>query len=163
MKTFRLLAVLSALLAPVALAGPGGPGGPGLEGGFDHPQMRMLLKAANLSDDQRTQVHQILKQVHEQIRPLLRQERDLHEQLGDKLAGAGPVQLLDLAPLRQQIRDLRSQIDDQMLGGMLKVRALLRPDQLQNVAAAHEHFKSLRTEMDSMMEPPLDGHDPEGH
>jgi hypothetical protein len=70
--------------------------------------------------------------------------------------GPTAVQLADLAPLRQQIRDLQIQIDDKALGAVIKIRGLMRPEQLQRVNEAHVKFKSLKSQMDELMGGPPD-------
>jgi periplasmic protein CpxP/Spy len=133
-----------------------GPHGPELEG-MDHGHMAMLMKAAKLSDDQRAQVKQIMRETHEQSRPLVKQIRALREQLSEKLITPGALQLSDLLPIRQQIRDLQIQVDDKALGAVIKVRGLLRPDQMQRVADVHAKFKSLHSQMDELVGPPDEG------
>jgi Spy/CpxP family protein refolding chaperone len=137
-----------------------GPHGPELEG-LDHGHLMMLMRIAKLTDDQKAQAHQIMKDAHEQSKPLVKQIRGLKEQLSEKMVGTTSLQLSDLAPLRQQIRDLQIQVDDQALGAMIKVHNLLKPDQLQRVADAHAKFKSLHQQMEELAgPPPEDG--PEG-
>jgi Spy/CpxP family protein refolding chaperone len=130
-----------------------GPHGPELEG-LDHGHLMMLMKIAKLTDEQRAQAHQVMKEAHEAVKPLVKQVHGLREQLAEKIVSPGTLQLSDLAPLRQQIRDLQIQIDDKALGAIIRIRGLLRPDQQQRVADAHAKMKALRAQMEEIAGPP---------
>ena len=148
--------LMFALVAAMGLSSPAwaqmGPHGPEL-GTVDHAQLMVLLKAAQLDEGQKRQVHQIMVEAREQSEPLVKQVRELREQLSDKMVGGGSLQLSDLAPLRQQIRDLQVQIDDKALGAVIKVRSLLRADQLQRVSDTHAKVKALHAQMEALMGP----------
>jgi hypothetical protein len=122
----------------------------------------MLMKVAKLTDDQRAQAHQIMRETHEAVKPLVKQVHQLREQLADKLVSPGKMQLSDLLPLRQQIRELQIQIDDKALGAVIRVRDLMRPDQQQRVTEAHTKMKALRSQMEELAGPP-EGMEEEGH
>jgi hypothetical protein len=151
MKRTVFLAVLAGL--PAAALAQVGPPHAELEG-MDHGHLMMLMKVAKLSDDQRAQVHQIMKETHEAVKPLVKQVRQLREQLADRMVAPGKVQLADLLPIRQQIRELQIQIDDKALGAVIRVRDLMRPDQQQRVAEAHAKMKTLRAQMEELAGPP---------
>lgn len=122
-------------------------------GHFGHGGMmeiRSLLKAANLTPDQKTQVHQIMQSSRAENKALFTQMKALHEQLADKLASAGPVSVSDLTAIHAQIAQLRSQLDVQMAQNAIKVRAILTADQLRQVSATHEQLKSLRAQMKAL-------------
>jgi hypothetical protein len=151
MKRTVFLAVLAGL--PAAALAQVGPPHAELEG-MDHGHLMMLMKVAKLSDDQRAQAHQIMKETHEAVKPLVKQVRQLREQLADRMVAPGKVQLADLLPIRQQIRELQIQIDDKALGAVIRVRDLMRPDQQQRVAEAHAKMKTLRAQMEELAGPP---------
>ncbi|MHB8420830.1 MAG: periplasmic heavy metal sensor [Myxococcales bacterium] len=116
--------------------------------------LRLLLRAANLTPDQRNEVHDIMKSCHPQIRQLHEQMRALHEQIADKLTGAAPVTLADLAPLQQQLESLRSQMEQQHLKTALQIRALLTPAQLAQVASMHQKVRALHQQERELLGPP---------
>jgi uncharacterized membrane protein len=153
MKSPLLFAVLTAVGISAPAWAQMGPHGPELEG-LDHGHLMMLMKVAQLDDNQKSQAHQIMRDAHDQSKPLIKQARALREELSEKMVAPGNLQLSDLAPLRQQIRDLQIQIDDKALGAVIKVRALLRPDQMQRITDTHAKFKSLRAQMDELAGPP---------
>lgn len=127
--------------------------------GMGFPGIRMLLKAANLTPDQKNQLHDVMRATHEQIRPLRQQMQPLREQIADKLAGTGSVQLADLTALQQQINALQSQAQQLRLKAALQIRALLTPDQLSRVAAMHQKMEALHQQMRDVMG---DGEGPDG-
>jgi periplasmic protein CpxP/Spy len=127
---------------------------PGGEFGGGMPGIKILLKAAQLTPDQRNQVHDIMRTTHQSVKPIQEQIRQLHEQLADKLAGSGAVQLSDLTPVQQQIDGLHSQIEQLRLKAALQVRALLTPDQLARVASKHQQMKALHEQMREVMGAP---------
>ncbi len=153
MKSTLMLAVVTA----VGMSSPAwaqmGPRGPELEG-LDHGHLMMLMKVAQLDEAQKQQAHQIMREAHEQTAPLVKQVRALRQELAEKVIGPGAVQLSDLAPLRQQIRDLQIQIDDKALGAVLKVRGLLRPEQMKRVFDTHAKMKALQSQMEEIMGSP---------
>ena len=78
-------AVALAVMVGVAIAADQGEGGPmhhgmmmhhGFGGGFGLP-----LHQLNLSDDQKTQIHQIMKTEHANMKPLMQQEFQAHQQM----------------------------------------------------------------------------------
>jgi Spy/CpxP family protein refolding chaperone len=131
--------------------------GPGGSEGFDHGHLKMLLKIAELTPEQKAQAHQIMADAHGKTRPMVKQLHDLYQQLSDRIVSPGSLQLSDLQPLRLQIRDLQHQVNDQILGGVLQIRALLRPDQMKKVADAHVKMKDLHQQMDDLTGPPDEG------
>ena len=119
MKRLMLaVGLMTCCLSGTALAQMG-PRGPELEG-LDHGHLMMLMRIAQLSDDQKAQAHQIMKDAREQSKPMVQQIRSLKQQLAERMIAPGALQLSDLAPLRQQIRDLQIEVDDRALGAMMQ-------------------------------------------
>jgi Spy/CpxP family protein refolding chaperone len=165
MKITRILAG-AATLALLALPAGGAQaqmmGGMHGKMGGGMPGLRLLLKAANLTPDQRNQVHDLMRSTHEQIRPLVQQMHQLHEQIADKLAGTGSVTLADLTPLQQQINSIQGQVQQLRLKAALQIRGMLTPDQLSRVAAMHQKMEALHQQMRDIMGAPEGGGPPEG-
>lgn len=126
------------------------------KGGPEKQEMKLFCHAANLTADQKTQVHALMKSCHEQSKPLKEQMHTLRGQIAEKLASAGPVSAADLAPLQQQVAQLREQLCQQHIQTVLQVRALLTPDQLAKVSAAYQKMATLQTEMSSLTAPSED-------
>ena len=147
MKTF--IAAVAALFigssASVALAEGHG------HGGGEIPGLHMLLKTANLTADQQTQVHQLMRNSWTQNKALHAQMRALREQIADKLAETGTVTAADITGLQQQIAQLRTQLDQRSVQTAIQVRGLLTSDQLRQVAQAHVQLKNLRAQMKAVV------------
>ncbi|QAU22904.1 periplasmic heavy metal sensor [Dyella sp. M7H15-1] len=89
-KTMTLSIILAAALgcSTLALAGPGGQGGPGFHG--HHGGGFMALRGLNLTDAQKAQVKQIVRQSFTQLKPqfqAVRQQRQAFEALAPNSSG----------------------------------------------------------------------------
>jgi len=146
------------VLPPVALSQmrPGGPGGEGFEGMHG---MHMLLRAANLTADQKNQVHDLMKASKMQNKGTFKQIRALQEQIADKLASTGSVTESDLTALQSQIVQLKGQLATQSMKSALQIRALLTPAQLSKVADMHVKMKALHEQEHQLFQ---DEHEDEG-
>jgi protein CpxP len=154
MRYKRILPILSLIVVcaiPLAafaefhqgpMMGPGGP--------MPMPMM-MLLRHANLTADQDKQVHQIMETNFTQARPLMKQLRNLHEQMADKLLSPGKLSASDFTTMQTRESNLRNQLDAQMLAMALKIRGLLTPDQLSKVADLHTKLKALHAQAEALL------------
>jgi RNA polymerase sigma-70 factor (ECF subfamily) len=111
----------------------------GMGGGFGHATMGsmhgggspflMLLKSANLTPAQQSQVQLILNSDKAQLQGLHQQLFALHEQISAKLLGAGPVSAADLRPLIQQASRIEADLNQNMADTALAIRNILTPQQ----------------------------------
>ncbi len=113
--------------------------------------MMMLMRHANLTPDQETQVHKIMEANFTEARPLMKQIHTIHEQIADKLMAPGTVNASDLAPLQTQENQLHQQLDQQMLAAALKIRGVLTPQQLAKAADMHTKMKALHSQMEALI------------
>ena len=154
-----------ASLWPAALQAqpPGGPGGPPpmMMKGMGHHMMfedspgimlPLVLRHANLTPDQQTQVHKIMEADHQNLRALFKQLQTANDQLAAKLFAPGKVQASDLTPQVQQITQLRQQPMEQGLKTALAIRDVLTPDQLTKVSQLKDRIEKLQTEMRTVLE-----------
>jgi Spy/CpxP family protein refolding chaperone len=120
----------------------------------DSPAMmlHMVLRQADLTPDQRTQVQKIMEADHQNLRTLFAQLQAANSQLAEKLLAPGTVQAADLAPQVQQITQLRQQLMEQGVKTALAVRAVLTPQQLAKVAKTKDRMEKLQAEMRSIFE-----------
>ena len=125
----------------------GGMGGDWAGGGM----LRLLVRGAELTDDQKAQVRQIVASHRPRFQALRAQLRTAIQQLTDRLYAAGPLAVEDLAPLRQQIGQLRDQLGQEALQTALEVRAVLTPEQLAKVAHVRQRLQELRSEMRTLL------------
>jgi Spy/CpxP family protein refolding chaperone len=157
-------------LAPLRLAAQATSGGsppPGPKaffhghGGFGPPMMGdrpafllpMLLHGLSLSDAQRTQIRQIMLSDRSSFASLFQQLHQAEDALNDQILAPGTKQASDLAPQIQEITQLRQQLLQQGVQSMLQIRAVLTPDQLNELAQKKQRLTALRAEMRSLMGP----------
>jgi Spy/CpxP family protein refolding chaperone len=114
-------------------------------GGWHHDGLE-ILRGVTLTDAQKTQLHTIMHATWSQMKPIMRQERSIHEQIVTGLLGASAVTQEQLTPLVQQEEQLRSQIDAARLSTALQVRALLTPEQLAKAATVHQQLEALHAQ-----------------
>lgn len=162
-RTMTLLAGVAAVClssAPLQ-AQPMGPpmmmkgmGGPHMMFGGDGPSIMLplVLRHANLTADQQTQVHKIMDADHQNLRALFKQLETANDHLADKLFAPGAVQAADLTPQVQQITQLRQQLMEQGLKTALAIRAVLTPEQLAKVSQLKDRMEKLQTEMRTVLE-----------
>lgn len=111
----------------------------------------MLLRSANLTPSQKSQVHDILHSERQQMKSVYRQFHAIHEQIADKLLSTGPVTATQLAPLEQKAARYQQQIDQSMVDTALAIRNILTPDQISRLAQVHNQLKSLHSQIESLM------------
>lgn len=144
------IAALPALAAGQMMGGPMmGHGHMGMGGGM--PPFPMFLRAANLTPEQQKQVDKILSENHEAFHKLFRQMHQTREEMADKLLSNGNVTATDLDPETRKLDQLHELMMANSVKVALEIRAVLKPDQLQRVAAFHQKMKSLHEQMHALM------------
>lgn len=131
-----------ALAQPFALSGPGGPPLP--------MSLMMFIRRADLTPEQQAKVHQIMSSSLTQAQPLMKQLKEIHDQIGDKLMSAGAVNAPDIEVFQQRENRIHQQLDEQALSAALQIRSLLTPKQLAKAADLHNKLKRLREQMDAL-------------
>ena len=128
---------------------------PGMMGGPPPvpPPLMMALRAANLTDAQKTQVHDILNSSRTSTASQMDQMHSIREQIADKLLSPGTVSASDLTALLAQQSALQQQLDTQMVSTTIQIRRVLTADQLSKVAAAHEKLKQIHSQIDAILGP----------
>ncbi len=120
----------------------------GMGGGFSHGGMRggmhgdsghflMMLKSANLTAAQQSQVQLILSTNRQQMQSLRQQLMSIHEKISDKLLGTGSVTSADLKPLVDKASHLEAALNQNMTDTALSVRNVLTPAQVAKLADVH--------------------------
>jgi Spy/CpxP family protein refolding chaperone len=113
----------------------------------------LLLRGANLTADQKTQVQQITANHRATFQTLFSQLRAAQDQISSKLLSTGPVGESDVAPQLQQVSTLRSQLAEEGLRVALEIRNILTPDQLASAAQFKTQMQSLQSQMKNLMSP----------
>ncbi|HEY4113674.1 MAG TPA: Spy/CpxP family protein refolding chaperone [Rhizomicrobium sp.] len=111
----------------------------------------MLLRSADLTPAQKSQVHLILSSNRTQMMSLHRQLMALHEQISDKLLGAGSVSSADLKPLVQKASDLEAKLNQDMADTAVAIRNVLTPEQVKKLADVHKKLHDLHTQVQQLM------------
>jgi len=110
-----------------------------------------FMHAVKLTDEQKAQVKEIMKASWQQMRPLMKQERALHEQEMNALLSTGAVTVEQLQPILAQEEALRTQIDTLHLTTMVQMRSLLTADQIAKAATTHAQLEQLHAQEHAVM------------
>jgi Spy/CpxP family protein refolding chaperone len=143
-----------------ALAGVLAVGGVALaqphHGGPEHGGLEFLLHGINLTDAQKTQIHQIEKASWATMKPLMEQEHTLHEQEVTQFLAAGTVTAEQFSTIKTQEEALRTQLDAAHLNTMLQVRGVLTAEQISKAATLHAQMEQLHEQEHALMATPGD-------
>lgn len=126
---------------------------PGMMGDGAAMTLPLLLRGANLTADQKTQVKQIMANHRATFQNLFSQLRTVQDQISSKLFSTGAVSESDVMPQLQQVTALRSQLAEEGLRVALEIRNILTPDQLNKAAQLKTQMQSLRNQMKNLMGP----------
>lgn len=161
-----LSALTLALFAGIAIAEQGEPGstqhGMRMHHGFmgDHG-LGLPLHELNLTDDQKTQIHQIMKSEHANIKPLMQQEFQARQQL-IQLVTSGSFDQAKASAIAAQESQTHVQLEVEHAKIASQIYQLLDSTQKAKVAdivAKHqqrmqEHLQKMGTQGDSQAAPP---------
>ena len=138
------------------MGGGYGHGMDGMHGGMhgDGSHFLMLLKSANLTPAQESQVHLILNSNKSEMQSLRQQLMGLHEQISNKLLGPGTVTAADLKPLVDKATHLEGALNQSMTDTALSIRNILTPAQIAKLAEVHTKLNSIHKQIQGIM-----GHD----
>jgi Spy/CpxP family protein refolding chaperone len=150
---FKMLAMAAAVVGSMTAVGVAraqmhhGPMGPGME----------FLHSLTLSEAQKGQLKAIGKANWESMKPLMKQERALHEQEINELLTSGSVTAEQMQPIMAQEESLRSQIDAARMAMLIQMRGVLTAEQLSEAATKHTQMEQLHEQEHALM-----GAGPEG-
>lgn len=130
-------------------------------GGHDHGAMSgmhaghspflMLLKSANLTPAQQSQVHLILNSNRMQMMSLHHQLEKLHQQIADKLLSSGAVTSADLKPLVDKASSMEAKLNQNMADTAVSIRNVLTAAQVAKLAEVHNKLRSLHEQVQNLM------------
>ena len=120
-------------------AGPGGPG------------MWRLLRALNLTDDQKTQIHDLFVANRPTVQALRSQMRTTRQQLVDQLM-ISPSS--DTSGFTQQLASLHGQLLQNHVALAQQILNILTPDQLAQAGQIKDQLRSLRATEHQLLSPP---------
>jgi Heavy-metal resistance len=114
-------------------------------GGGDGPNLFLLMRAAQLSTDQKTQVHTIMQTNWQNNKDLFSQLHTLRHQLNSSLFSTGTAD----PALLSQISDLESKLAQNRLSVFQQVWALLDSTQQSRVASVYTQLEAQREQRES--------------
>jgi Spy/CpxP family protein refolding chaperone len=120
-----------------------------MDGGM--PPFPLFLRAAHLTPEQDKQVRKILEDSHTAVDRLSKQMRTARGQMAEKLLSASAVSASDLTPETGAINQAQQQLLAEEVSVAMKIRAVLKPDQLQKIASFHQQMKSLHDQMHALI------------
>jgi Spy/CpxP family protein refolding chaperone len=110
----------------------------------------MILHSVDLTPEQETRVHEIMKAHHATFRPLFGELKNAQEAMAERLFAPGEVRAEDLSAQMQRVAQLREQLMQEGLKVALEVRGVLTPEQLARAGEIKGRMKALHSEMRSL-------------
>ena len=152
LKKILIAAGFAAVLPLAALAAGGGSGdvAMGHWGGM-HGEGFAILHGLQLTDTQKTQIHQLMATERQENRPIEQQLLALHKQISDALFGTAAINTAQITQLSEQAAKLHEEIATNHLNTAIQVRALLTQDQIAKAASVHQQLESLHEQERQLM------------
>jgi Spy/CpxP family protein refolding chaperone len=113
--------------------------------------LMILLRSANLTPAQESQVRQIVASSRPQMQTLHAQMEALHQQIADKLLTPGQVSAGDIRPLVQKMSGIEAKLTENMTATAIAIRNVLTPEQLKQLAQVHRKLRDLHTQVRRLM------------
>ena len=124
----------------------------GMHGGMEGSasRFRCLLKTANLTDAQKTQIHAIFKARGASRKAEYQQLKAAKEAIAAKFTSTGPVAASDLSASASQIAQLQTQMTNERIQDAIAIRNLLTPAQLAKISATKAKLDQIHAEMKAL-------------
>jgi Spy/CpxP family protein refolding chaperone len=119
-------------------------------------RLKRLLRGAELTQDQVSQIFQLRGASRAEDEQLAETLKSVRAQFDDKFTSTGQLDVGALTALHEEAEKIAAQRDKLGFEDMLKVRALLTPEQLARVDETHQRVESLDAELQSL-EPTIAG------
>ncbi len=101
----------------------------------------LLIATADLTEDQKNQISEIIKARGDRFRTLFAELRKADEKLTNRVFEQGNLDLEDLEPLTAHVLELRGELLRENMDMVVRVRDLLSAEQLAKAAAARREMK----------------------
>jgi Spy/CpxP family protein refolding chaperone len=124
-----------------------GGGMAGMHGGG----LMMLLRSANLTPAQQSQVQQIVASAQPQMKALHAQMEALHQQIADRLLSPGQVSAADVRPLVHKMTAVEAQLTESMTTTAIAIRNVLTAEQLAQLTKLHKKLQSLHSQIRGLL------------
>ncbi len=93
----------------------------------------VIVKTAELTEEQDAAVTQLMEKENPPMRELLNALQTASVELAEKTFEAKSPRPTDTAPLLRRISEIRGQLMQREMATLLRIRALLKPEQLANI------------------------------
>ena len=110
----------------------------------------LLLKTANLTDAQKTQIHAIFQARHASRKAEFQQLKAAKEAIAAKYTSTGTVAAADLSGSVSTITQLQSQMTNERIQDAIAIRNVLTPAQLAQISATKAKLDSIHAEMKAL-------------
>jgi len=121
--------------------------------GLGGPGLWHLLRALNLTDTQKTQVHDLFAAHRSTVQPLWEQMRATRQQLADLLLSPNPIDPNTLHATAQQLAGQRDQLLQEHLTLAQEIRNVLTPAQLTQATQLKEQLRALQATRHQLLFP----------
>ena len=128
-----------------------GMGGAGA--GLGGPRLWRLLRALNLTDTQKAQVHDLFTAHRSSVQTLRGEMRATQQQLVDLLLSPNPIDPNALHVTAQQLAGQRDQLLQEHLTLAQEIRNVLTPAQLTQAAQLKDQLRALRATRHQLLSP----------
>ena len=124
----------------------------GMHGGMDAlgVPLPLLLKTANLTDAQKTQIHAIFQARHASRKAEFQQLKAAKEAIAAKYTSTGTVAAADLSGSVSTITQLQAQMTNEQVQDAIAIRNVLTPAQLAQISATKAKLDSIHAEMKAL-------------
>jgi Spy/CpxP family protein refolding chaperone len=151
-----MAAILVVAVAHVASSKSTGFGGHmghhGMHGGMSAlgVPLPLLLRTANLTDAQKTQIHAIFEARHASRKAEFQQLKAAKEAIAAKYTSTGTVAAADLSGSVSTITQLQAQMTNEQVQDAIAIRNVLTPAQLAQISATKAKLDSIHAEMKAL-------------
>ena len=156
-----IVPVVMAVILVVAVAHVASSKSPGFGGHMGHHGMHggmsalgvplpLLLRTANLTDAQKTQIHAIFEARHASRKAEFQQLKAANEAIAAKYTSTGTVAAADLSGSVSTITQLQAQMTNEQVQDAIAIRNVLTPAQLAQISATKAKLDSIHAEMKAL-------------
>lgn len=110
----------------------------------------LLLRTANLTDAQKTQIHAIFQARHASRKAEFQQLKAAKEAIAAKYTSTGTVAAADLSGSVSTITQLQAQMTNEQVQDAIAIRNVLTPAQLAQISATKAKLDSIHAEMKAL-------------
>jgi len=124
----------------------------GMHGGMDAlgVPLPLLLRTANLTDAQKTQIHAIFQARRASRKAEYQQLKSAKQAIAAKFTSTGAVAAADLSGSVSTITQLQGQMTNEQIQDAIAIRNVLTPAQLAQISATKAKLDQIHAEMKAL-------------